>query len=101
MLKIRLQRHGSKGNPVYRLVVAESAHPRDGRFVEILGHYAPKSRGQDPEFKINVERAEYWISKGAQPSDTAKSLIRQAKKLGVNEGIAIAPAAINPVAAAA
>lgn len=78
-LKIRLQRHGSTHEPMYRLVVAESSSRRDGKFVETLGMYNPSPRGKDVDLKINVERAEYWLGVGAQPSDTAKALIKKAK----------------------
>lgn len=78
-LKIRLQRHGSTHEPMYRMVVAESSSRRDGKFVETLGMYNPSPRGKDVDLKINVERAEYWLGVGAQPSDTAKALIKKAK----------------------
>ena len=91
-LKIRLQRHGAAHEPVYRLVVAESSSRRDGRCVEHIGTYKPKARGQEIELDIKLDRADYWLSVGAQPSDTARSLIKQAKKLG--------PAEAQPVAAA-
>ena len=78
-LKIRLQRHGSTNNPVYRVVGAESSARRDGKFVETLGMYNPSPRGKDIACNINVERADYWVSVGAQPSDTVKALIKKAK----------------------
>ena len=77
-LKIRLQRHGSTHNPMYRVVVAESKARRDGKFVETIGSYNPSPKGKEVPFKINVERANYWLSVGAQPTDTAKSLIKKA-----------------------
>lgn len=78
MLKIRLSRTGAKKNPYYRVVVIEKQNPRHGNFVEILGHYNP---ARDPaELKLNVERANYWISKGAQPSETVQSLLRKAQQ---------------------
>lgn len=74
--KIRLRRMGAKKNPFYRLVVADSDSPRDGRFIEEIGYYDPTKR---PEvLNINEERAIKWLSDGAQPSDTAKSLLRKA-----------------------
>ena len=79
-LKIRLQRGGSSHNPVYRIVVAESLSPRDGRFVEVLGHYSPKAKGQDREYSLKLDRADYWISVGAKPTDTAKNIIRRARR---------------------
>lgn len=74
--KIRLRRLGAKKNPFYRLVVADSASPRDGRFIEEIGFYDPTKR---PEvLQIDEEKALKWLTSGAQPSDTAKSLLRQA-----------------------
>ena len=78
-VSIRLRREGSKNRPYYRVVVADSRSPRDGKFIEILGTYDPKLSGQNSSF--SVERAEYWISKGAQPSDTVRSLIKKQKKM--------------------
>jgi small subunit ribosomal protein S16 len=78
MLSIRLRRTGSSKKPYYRVVVAESTNWRDGRFVEILGHYDPR---RDPAVvKIDSERAKYWISKGAQPSETVQSLLKKTAK---------------------
>jgi small subunit ribosomal protein S16 len=74
-VSIRLRREGSKNRPYYRVVVADSRSPRDGKFIEILGTYDPKLTGQNSSF--SVERAEYWISKGARPSDTVRSLIKK------------------------
>src|SRR4030095_10949055 len=78
-VSIRLRREGTKNRPYYRVVVADSRSPRDGKFIEILGTYDPKQTGQNSAF--SVERAEYWISKGAQPSDTVRSLIKKQKKM--------------------
>ena len=80
-VSIRLRREGSKNRPYYRVVVADSRSPRDGKFVEILGTYDPKQTGQNSSFSL--ERAEYWISKGAQPSDTVRSLIKKQKSIAV------------------
>ena len=77
-VSIRLRREGAKNRPYYRVVVADSRSPRDGKFIEIIGTYDPKQTGQNSSF--NVERAEYWISKGAQPSDTVRSLIKKQRK---------------------
>ena len=75
MLSIRLRRTGAAKRPYYRVVVADSRSTRDGRFVEVLGHYDPRP---DPAVvKIDTERAEYWIGKGAQPSDTVRSLLKR------------------------
>ena len=77
-LKIRLSRIGSTHNPVYHVVVAEARSRRDGAAVEILGTHNPRSKNDT--LKLNVERADYWISKGATPTDTALSLIKKARK---------------------
>src|SRR5215470_3464049 len=78
-VSIRLRREGTKNRPYYRVVVADGRSPRDGKFIEIIGTYDPKQSGQNSSFSI--ERAEYWISKGAQPSDTVRSLIKKQKKI--------------------
>ena len=81
MVVIRLRREGSSKRPRYRVVVAESRAPRDGRFIEIIGHYNPVT--QPPTVSIDREKATAWISKGAQPSNTVKKLIAVAAKAGV------------------
>lgn len=74
-VKIRLQRHGRKRSPFYRVVVADSRSSRDGRFIEKVGYYNPIT---DPaDISINEERALYWLKVGAQPTDTARSLLRK------------------------
>ncbi|MBR6052256.1 MAG: 30S ribosomal protein S16 [Clostridia bacterium] len=76
MVRIRLRRTGSKKNASYRIVVADERSPRDGRFIEELGYYNPLS---DPvELKVDVERANDWIKKGAQPTETVRSLLKKA-----------------------
>ncbi len=75
-VKIRLRRMGKKKQPFYRLVVADSRTPRDGRFIDILGYYNPVT--QPAEVKIDEEKALDWLKKGAQPSTTAKNLLSQA-----------------------
>lgn len=74
MVKIRLKRIGAKKNPIYRVVVAESTSPRDGRFIETIGYYSPTSNPK--EIRVDVERANYWLSVGAQPSDTAAYILK-------------------------
>lgn len=74
-VRIRLRRTGTLKKPYYRVVATDSRSPRDGRFIEILGHYNP--RGEDE--KVNLERIDYWISKGAQPSATVAAIIKRAK----------------------
>lgn len=77
MVKIRLRRMGAKKNPFYRVVVADSRDPRDGRFIEEIGTYNPLT---DPAtIKIDMERAKYWISNGAQPTDTVRGLLKKAE----------------------
>ncbi|NLM40600.1 MAG: 30S ribosomal protein S16 [Firmicutes bacterium] len=74
-VRIRLKRMGAKKRPFYRLVVADSRAARDGRFIETLGYYNPIA---DPaEIKVDEEKALYWLQKGAQPSDTARSILRK------------------------
>jgi small subunit ribosomal protein S16 len=82
--RIRLRRVGRKGQPSYRIVVAEHTTARDGRFIATLGHYNP--RPKDTELAVNAEQARYWLSRGAKPTDTVWSLL---KKAGV---FAVAPA---------
>ncbi len=72
-VKIRLRRMGSKKKPFYRIVVADSRSPRDGRFIEILGHYDPKL--EEKSVKINKESALNWLHQGAQPSDTVRNIL--------------------------
>ncbi|SET05801.1 SSU ribosomal protein S16P [Anaerobranca californiensis DSM 14826] len=78
-VKIRLRRMGSKKRPFYRIVVADSRSPRDGRFIEEIGYYNPLT--EPAVVKVNVEKAQEWLKKGAQPSDTVKSLLKNAGAL--------------------
>ncbi len=78
-VKIRLRRVGTKNVPVYRIVVADQRSPRDGRFIENIGTYNPQKA--ENNFTVNLDRANHWISKGAQPSDTVRSLLKRADKL--------------------
>jgi len=73
MLRIRLTRTGAKKNPHYRVVVIERERARDGRFLEILGHYDPRAKAG--RLQVNRERVDYWISKGARPTDTMGRLL--------------------------
>jgi len=77
-VSIRLRREGNRNNPVYRVVVADSRSPRDGKFIELIGTYDPKKATDNSS--INIERAEYWLGVGARPSDTVASIIKKAKK---------------------
>ena len=70
MVKIRLRRMGAKKAPYYRIVVADSRAPRDGRFIEEVGTYNPDAEGE--KLKVNMDRVQYWIANGAQPTDTVK-----------------------------
>ena len=76
MVRIRLRRTGRKRTPTYRIVVADSQSPRDGRFIEIIGQYAP--RQGETALNLDTARANYWLDRGAQPSDTVRSLLRKA-----------------------
>ena len=79
-VKIRLRRLGAKKAPFYRVVVADSRYPRDGRFIEEIGYYNPLTT--PVEIKIDSEKAKKWIANGAQPTETVKSLL---KKAGITE----------------
>jgi len=84
-VKIRMKRVGTKNTPVFRIVVADGRSPRDGKFIEEIGTYQPLKK--EANFKLDLERAKYWVSKGAKPSDTVASFIKKASKT------AVAPAA--------
>ena len=77
MVRIRLKRTGQRNRPFYRIVVTEQSRARDGKYIEALGHYNPR----DKKLVVDLERAKHWISKGAQPSDTAGALLRRYAKL--------------------
>ena len=77
-VKIRLKREGAKGSPQYRIVVADGRAPKEGKVIESIGVYKPLVEGEN--YNINLEKADDWISKGAQPSDTVRSLIKKARK---------------------
>jgi small subunit ribosomal protein S16 len=79
LLRIRLARTGAKKQSSYRIVVIEKERPRDGRCLEILGHY--NARRNPPEVVLNRERAEYWLSRGAQASETVKSFLKKLKEV--------------------
>ncbi len=74
-VKIRLRRMGAKKAPFYRVVVADSRYPRDGRFIEEIGYFNPMT--EPAEVKIDAEKAKKWISNGAQPTDTVKSILKK------------------------
>ena len=79
MIKIRLQRHGARHAPFYRMVVAPSTARRDGKFIEVLGTYNPQAHVRTEELNLKMDRIDHWLGVGAQPTDTAKSLIRQGR----------------------
>jgi small subunit ribosomal protein S16 len=78
MVSIRLRREGSLNNPYYKVVVADQRSPRDGKFIEIIGNYSPRKEGDNAN--IDLGRADYWISKGAQPSETVRSILKKKRK---------------------
>ena len=108
---IRLRREGARNRPYYKVVVADSRSPREGKFIEIIGTYDPKK--PDHNSTLKLDRAEYWIARGAQPSDTVRSLIKKnkdpeaaakkaaavaAKKAAVPPKAPLAPVATAPAA---
>ena len=99
-VSIRLRREGALNRPYYKVVVADSRSPRDGKFIEIIGTYDPKKTGHNSTLKM--DRIEHWISKGAQPSDTVRSLIKKNRKQASApaEESAAAPAPVEEPAAA-
>jgi len=87
-VSIRLRREGAKNRPFYRVVVADKRSPRDGKFIEVIGNYDPRKTGEN--YELNLDRAEYWVKNGAQPSETVASIIKKARKKTV---VPAAPAA--------
>ncbi len=77
MLRIRLSRHGAKKDPHYRVVVSEKSSPRDGRFVEVVGYYNPAL--QPVRLNLKLDRVDYWLGRGARPSETVRALIRRVR----------------------
>src|SRR5215831_13475051 len=96
-VSIRLRREGTKNSPYYKVVVADRRSPRDGKFIEIIGAYDPKKPGHNST--LNIDRVEYWMSKGAQPSDTVRSLIKRSKKLTTTVEQPIQPEPQSPLPA--
>ncbi|NDV62772.1 30S ribosomal protein S16 [Puniceicoccales bacterium CK1056] len=99
-VKIRMQRGGATHNPHYRVVVTDSRSPRDGRFVEKVGTYDPKNKDASKHINLNLERIDYWVSVGAKPSDTVRSLIKKARKGAVEVEAPAVKAEAAPVAKA-
>ena len=86
MVTIRLARHGAKKSPFYHITVADRSSSRDGRFVERVGFYNPVAKGQAEVLRLDLERVDYWMGVGAQPSERVAKLIKQARKQ--REGVA-------------
>ena len=80
MVKIRLRRMGKKKAPFYRIVIADSRYPRDGRFIEEIGYYDPMK--EPVVIKIDEDKAKEWLTKGAQPTETVKSLLKKSGVIG-------------------
>lgn len=80
MVTIRLSRGGAKKRPFYHIVVTDSRNRRDGRYIERLGFFNPVATGQEKKLQLDLERADYWIGQGAQPSDRVASLIKGLRK---------------------
>ena len=82
MVRIRLARHGSKQNPFYHITVADQRRSRDGRFIEQVGFFNPVAKGGAEEYRIDMDRIDYWLAKGAQASEMVKKLVTRARKEG-------------------
>ena len=97
-VRVRLTRVGSKKNPIWRVVVADQRSPRDGRFIETIGHYNPQT--EPSTIRIDEERLRHWLARGAQPTGTVKQLVKAYAKSG-GSGDPAAPGPEAPVAEAA
>ena len=80
MVSIRLSRSGAKKRPFYHIVVADSRCPRDGRYIERVGFFNPVARGAEERLRIDRDRIDHWVSKGAQPSDRVTALLKEQAK---------------------
>jgi small subunit ribosomal protein S16 len=80
MVSIRLSRGGAKKKPFYHITVADSRFARDSRFIERVGFFNPVARGQEEKLRLDLERVDYWVSKGAQMSDRVGQLVKEARK---------------------
>ena len=98
-VSIRLRREGARNRPYYKVVVADSRSPRDGKFIEIIGTYDPKK--PDHNSTLKLDRIDHWISQGAQPSDTVRSLIKKNKKQATSATPEVAASATPESAAPA
>lgn len=98
MVKIRLRRVGRKNAPFYRILIADSQSPRDGKFIEIIGQYAPRQNNEG-SLQVDEARANHWLNQGAQPTDTVRSLLRRAgvlkrrheQRLGIERKVVAVP----------
>lgn len=81
MVTIRLARGGSKKRPFYHLTVADQRNPRDGRFIERVGFHNPVARGKEEVTRIDMQRVDFWMEQGAQPTDRVAGLIKEARKV--------------------
>ncbi|HXN75271.1 MAG TPA: 30S ribosomal protein S16 [Gemmatimonadaceae bacterium] len=98
MVKIRLRRVGRKNAPFYRILIADSQSPRDGKFIEIIGQYAPRQNNEG-SLQVDEARANHWLNLGAQPTDTVRSLLRRAgvlkrrheQRLGIERKVVAVP----------
>jgi small subunit ribosomal protein S16 len=98
-VRVRLTRVGSKKNPIWRVVVADQRSPRDGRFIETIGHYNPQT--EPSTIRIDEERLQHWLARGAQPTGSVKQLVKAYAKSGGAAGAAAAAAAPAEAAASA
>lgn len=80
MVSIRLSRGGSKKRPFYHIVAADSRKPRDGRYIERLGFFNPGASGSEEALRVDLDRVDYWMSKGGQPTERVADLLKQARK---------------------
>ncbi len=95
MVSLRLRREGTNKRPYYKVVAADSRAKRDGRFIETIGSYDPKIEGEN--FKIDLQRVDYWLSCGAQPSETVASIIRKARRTEDNVAPEVVATAVESV----
>ena len=95
-VRVRLTRVGSKKNPIWRVVVADQRSPRDGRFIETIGHYNPQT--EPSTIRIDEERLQHWVARGAQPTGTVKQLVKAYAKSGGAGAAVAAPVEAEPAA---
>jgi small subunit ribosomal protein S16 len=100
MVKIRLARGGAKKRPFYHIVATDSRNRRDGRYLERLGFFNPLAKGQEEKIRVDLERVDYWVGHGAQPSDRVAALLKSYRKANASAAAA-KPAAAEKAEAAA